>query len=439
MLHAMIKSPVKGNELYSLFQDFSPFDPAFTVKPKDERKTILAANANFPFELQVPAFIGAASLEGGSPLIIQFSGNALAVAGRGIGTAGRTGLSHRPHGELPDIGALRYGARLAMTVSNTYIARYSPPFVALALDHFAVPSVKRAIQVQSYKREEDSGVSPELFDAASETGFQEAEKYLVSRKEALSILNHAWAFASMYKVPAPGQDDLNTWAEYLSSFAYAGAVAGFMACLEEMNPAWAMIDTEEMPPILNYAVTRQICDLVKERGFDTVLEAEYGSTGQAGGEEGYLRLHGDELCGFARQVAGFVKYTGARGISYPIGMEHAAPSGQKHEPDLERLKAVQREIIREVGYYVPFAQHGGTGAKKLARGLVAKNNINTHFLVAMAQNLLGHFAVSKRTVEQGEKAACGSDIYVSASEAVSAAAVEKLIETGTYGWFRDKR
>ena len=61
-------------------------------------------------------------------------------------------------------------------------------------------------------------------------------------------------------------------------------------------------------------------------------------------------------------------------------MEHAAPSGEKHEPDVERLEAVQREIIKESGYYAPFAQHGGTGAKQLARGLVAKNNINTCLL-----------------------------------------------------------
>ncbi|MGI6162573.1 MAG: class II fructose-bisphosphate aldolase [Bacillota bacterium] len=423
----MTKSPVKGNELYGLFLDFNPFDTDLRLKPRDERRTILAANANFPFELQVPAFMKAASSDGGSPVMIQFSGKALAVAGRGIGPVQSiTGQSQGQSRSLSYIEALRNGARLAVAVSKTYIDTYNPPFVALALDHFAVPDLQRA------------GVSPETGKEASENGSKEIQAYLISREKALVMLNKAWDFASRYRVPEPGRDDFEAWIQYLSSFAYAQAVAGFMACLEEMSPAWAMLDTEEMPPVLNYAVTRQVCDLVKERGFNTMLEAEYGSTGQAGKGQGYVRLHGDELHGFARQVAGFVKYTGARGISYPIGMEHAAPSGEKHEPDVERLEAVQREIIKESGYYAPFAQHGGTGAKQLARGLVAKNNINTYFLVTMAQHLLGHFTANQESVRQGKKGACGSNIYISASESVSTAAVEKLEEAGTYGWFACK-
>ncbi len=420
----MTKSPVKGNELYGLFQDFNPFDSNLRLKPRDERRTILAANANFPFGLQIPAFMKAVSSDGGSPVMIQFSGGALAVAGRGIGPAlSTTGQPQEQSRSFSYIEALRNGAKLAVAVCKTYIDTYNPPFVALALDHFAVPDPQGA------------GVSLEISQEPSENRSKEVQAYLVSRKDAVAMLNQAWDFASRYRVPEPGPDDFEGWLRYLTSFAYAQAVAGFIACLEEMSPAWAMLDTEEMPPVLNYAVTRQVCDLVKERGFNTMIEAEYGSTGQAGKSEGYVKLYGDELHGFARQVAGFVKYTGARGISYPIGMEHAAPSGEKHEPDVERLEAVQREIIKESGYYAPFAQHGGTGAKQLARGLVAKNNINTYFLVTMAQHLLGHFSVNQESVRQGKKAACSSNIYISASESVSTAVVGKLKEAGTYGWF----
>lgn len=401
----MKMSPVTGNELYRLFEKYNPFRPDLTLRSLDERRTVLAANANFPLGLEITAFTRAAALDGGSPLILQFSGNALARAGRGIATGN----------EVDHLKSLRYGAKMAVAISEAYIHAYKPPFVALALDHFAIPDVQQ--------------------QGKAETCCEEVETYVVRKESSVSMLNRAVEFSSAYGVPTPERDEFETWVQYLSSVSYAGAVAGFMACLEELNPAWAMIDTEEMPPVLNYAVTRHVCDLVKSRGFDIILEAEYGSTGQAGSDDGYISLHGGELNRFARQVAGFVKYTGARGISYPIGMEHAAPLDQRHEPDTQRLETVQREIISEAGYYAPFAQHGGTGAKQLAKGLVAKNNINTHFLVTIAQNLLEHFLANRELVEQGQKSACGSNIYMAAAQAVSHAAVEKMKEGGTYGWF----
>lgn len=403
----MNRAPVKGKQLYDLFQEFSPFKSDLTLKPQEQRRTVLAANANFPLGLEIMAFTRAAALNGGSPIIIQFSGNALARAGRGIAKSD----------EMSYLESLRYGAKLAVSISQTYIDAYKPPFVALALDHFAIPDI------------EDAGL------ANTPAEISEASNYVIPRESSVFMLNKALEFASGYGIEAPEEEEFETWVEYLSSYCYAHAVAGFIACLEEINPAWAMIDTEEMPPILNYAVTRHVCNLVKSRGFDTILEAEYGSTGQAGSDDNYVSFRGDELEKFARQVAGFVKYTGARGISYPIGMEHAAPVNVRHEPDTHRLEAVQREIVNEAGYYAPFAQHGGTGAKKLAKGLVAKNNINTHFLITMAQNLLEHFIANRESVEQGKKSACGSDIYVAAAEAVSGAAVEKISEAGTYGWF----
>lgn len=401
----MTKTLVNGTQLYSLFETYNPFGPDLSLKPLDERKTILAANANFPFGLEIAGFVMAAAQDGGSPIIIQFSGNALGRAGRGIASAGQVSY----------LKALRQGAKMGLAITESYVDTCNAPFVAIALDHFAIPDVGK--------------------QNPGETCFEEAKPYLVSRESAVSMLEDALEFASAYGVPAPGKDKFDGWVDYLSSASYANAVAGFMTCLEELNPAWAMIDTEDMPPGLNYAVTRHVCDLVKARGFDAILEAEYGSTGQTGSTEEYVSLQGEALQAFARQIAGFVKYTGARGISYPIGMEHAAPLDRRHEPDTQRLETVQREIIKEAGYYAPFAQHGGTGAKELAKGLVAKNNINTHFLVTIAQDLLRHFMGHKEQVELGHKSACASDIYIAASRAVCEAAVEKMKEGGTYGWF----
>ena len=81
-------------------------------------------------------------------------------------------------------------------------------------------------------------------------------------------------------------------------------MARFRALVEEMRPAWAMIDTEELPPVLNFAVTKEFCDLMTSLGSDAILEAEYGATGQSGDDTGYRRLSGEELEGLAHEVAG---------------------------------------------------------------------------------------------------------------------------------------
>jgi hypothetical protein len=84
---AMKNTPVSGKRLYTLFEAYNPFGPDLGLRPPEERKTVLAANANFPFGLELAGFLQAAALDGGSPIIIQFSGSALAREGRGV--AGR--------------------------------------------------------------------------------------------------------------------------------------------------------------------------------------------------------------------------------------------------------------------------------------------------------------------------------------------------------------
>jgi len=209
-----------------------------------------------------------------------------------------------------------------------------------------------------------------------------------------------------------------------------------MVVIEELRPGWAMIDTGEMPAVLNFAVTREVSELVRQAGHHVLVEAEYGATSQAGEGKNYKKLEGASLEAFAREVAGFVQYTGAGGISYPIGMEHAAPSQEKHEPDVQRLTVVQREINKVTGRYVPFAQHGGTGAKELARGLVAKNNVNTHFLVTAARRFLAHALENEKAIRAGKKSACGSSLYLGMAEAIMGAVVDKLKECGTFGMVR---
>ncbi len=397
---------VTGSELQRLFQRFNPFTEDLRLRPEEERKTVLALNGNFPFELELAGFYHSAVLDGGSPIIVQFSMGALVTAGRGLKL--RSGL----------VNSVRAGAKMAKVTAEGYGAIYEPPFVALGLDHYALPDLRDAL----FSNERPAHERPSRVGEACP-----------SPDQVRSRLEDALGAARSYGVRSPSREDMAVWETYLCSAAYREAVEGFMAAVEEMRPAWAMIDTEKLPPVLNFAVTKEICDLVNASGIDAILEAEYGGTAEAGDEDEYRRLSGQELEAFARQVAGFVQYTGAGGISYPIGMRHAAPSSQKHEPDSERLETVQRQILKTTGRYVPFAQHGGTGAKRVSRGLVAKDNVNTLFLVTAAQYFAQHTDKNREAIMQGKKSASGASMYVSASRSIMEAAVRKLKECGTYG------
>ena len=112
-------------------------------------------------------------------------------------------------------------------------------------------------------------------------------------------------------------------------------------------------------------------------------------------------------------------------------MEHAAKKNVRHEPDIERLEVVQRTLYKTVGRYIPFAQHGGSGAAKVARGLVGKNNVNTHFLVAGA-TAIGEYSVQNiEGIRAGDKKYCGTTIFTSYVTAVAEAALFKLEEAGS--------
>jgi hypothetical protein len=85
------------------------------------------------------------------------------------------------------------------------------------------------------------------------------------------------------------------------------------------------------------------------------------------------------------------------------------------------------------GRYIPFAQHGGTGAASLARGLVGKNNINTQYLVDGANFLADHVEKSVAGIRAGEKSVCGTGIYNGMVIPEAERCLEKIKETNTHG------
>ncbi len=92
---------------------------------------------------------------------------------------------------------------------------------------------------------------------------------------------------------------------------------------------------------------------------------------------------------------------------------------------------MQTALYRALGRYIPFAQHGGTGAAKVARGLVGKNNVNTHFLVAGALAMAEYGLAHIDGIRAGDKKYCGATVFNNYLQAVAEAALFKLEETGS--------
>ncbi len=303
------------------------------------------------------------------------------------------------------------GARQAVAQIASYAAAYDAKYLAVALDHFQVPKYDETKEIAKSK---------------SKTLAQEL---------AAARIHHAMQYMGTVFGPELAISDatLERYIDYLVSPEYVSFRRDFLAVVQAVAPAWGMIDTEKLPPILDFVVTREIVEGVRYivGNTDMMVEAEFGATGQSGQALPYEQLTGAALERFAQQVCSFIRYTGADGIAYPIGMEHAAKKDVKHEPDRERLQVVQRALFLSCGRYIPFAQHGGTGAASVERGLVGKNNINTHYLVAGANSLADHVASHMDGIRAGDKKYCGSGIFTDMIQVEAEAALAKLLETGS--------
>jgi fructose/tagatose bisphosphate aldolase len=386
---------LSGDELRKIFRLMCPFAENGELLPEPARRTVLAANANMPMEIFGRAMVMAAAEGLGSPIIVQVSYNALLAMGNGGAGPGTR-------------DALVLGARIASFLLEEFAGHHGADCVALSLDHFKVPPFGHAKPGSTASKRVQRARLLDAMDALAD------------------VLPGARQL---------GKDVLDAYLDYLCSDEYAAFKRDFLSVVSAISPAWGMIDTEHLPPLLDFAVTKEISDGVRNEVGDTgmMLEAEYGATGQSGTDVPYKRLDGEELGSFAAQVCAFVSYTAADGIAYPIGMEHAARTGETHEPDALRLRRVQGKLFLHTGRYVPFAQHGGTGAAHLERGLVGKNNVNTRFLAAGAGSLLNWMDGHRQGIEAGEKSACGHEMYVEAVRQINMECLTKLKEAGTYG------
>jgi len=369
-----------GQQLRKIFNHYRPFDEDGNLRPVAERMTLVAANSNNWWETR--AFVQAAAQGDQSPIIVQFSYN----ANRKIG--GDPTTVFRP--EEVDFWAnpVTNGAEIMSRWIDMEAEAWGADFVAASLDHFKVPKFSPTTE---YQRAATPIEYEDKIDAAL--------AYL--RKQELNT------------VAAEVDDDtFSAYSNYLRSIEYRNFRADFLDTVSIMQPAWGMIDTEGIPPVLDFIITKDITNGVRIdlNNNDMMLEAELGATGESGDEIGYEDLSDQQLAEFAHLAACFIAYTGAEGIAYDIGMKHSAKIDEKHKTDTRKLETVQRTIIEETGIYAPFAQHGGTGAADVPRSLIGKTNLNTCFLVAGTQARFEYMDEHADKVRAGDKKICGTDV-----------------------------
>lgn len=371
---------LSGRELQKVFRHFCPFYEDGHLKPEEERGTILAANTNNFDESR--AFVELAAEGDQSPLIVQFSLNANKKFG-GDPSSVFTPPGVTYHGD-PAVRGARIGALWMRELVDTYGA----DFVAISLDHFTVPDFTPGGEYEPTEKQRKA-YRKRVEDAAeflAQKGFQDEADLMGAEVES--------------------------YLDYLTSKKYQQFRYHFLKTVEVMDPAWGMIDTEDIPPALNFVITRDIVDGVRKElnNAEMMLEAELGATGQSGDEAGYAAMRGEELECFAQLVASFIAYTSGEGLAYDIGMKHAARTGELHEPDIHKLEVVQRTVMLESGVYAPFAQHGGTGTAAIPRGLIGKTNVNTAMLVMATNARFDFFLDNWRGIRAGDKKPCGTDV-----------------------------
>jgi len=260
-----------GRQLRKIFDHYCPFDGDGNLRPAEERVTLVAANSNNWWETR--AFVQAAAQGNQSPIIVQFSYN----ANRKIG--GDPTTVFRPDGVSFYANPVTNGASIMANWLAMEVEAWGADFVAASLDHFKVPKFSPTAE---YER----AATPLDYEAK----IDDALEYL--RKQGLDA------------VAAEVDDNISAaYSRYLRSVEYLGFRADFLDTVSIMQPAWGMIDTEGIPPVLDFIITKDITNGVRIdlNNNDMMLEAELGATGESGDEIGYEDLSDEQLAEFAHR------------------------------------------------------------------------------------------------------------------------------------------
>lgn len=431
--------PRTGSDLRKIYTSFLPFNPDSSIKPESKLLTMLASNSNMPNNLQTNAFAQASAVAPGSPQMIQYSYTSTSMDGA---DAKKTKL---PIPRFTEIRPAGLGAWLGNLYLHIYASMYGADMLFMTLDHFTSPKIDPEIDKKTGKLKLPEVKATENSDAV-EAFLKGKEDSLEYRLALTRIANASKLLKPIEKDAVLDRAELRKYIAYMLSPEYQSYRADFLAAVRFGNPAWAMIDTGALPIVLNFATSRDITNAVRTElnNKDVMLEAEISATGQSGGGEVYKYWiedptgKGNVMTEEERKVARaatllFEKYVEADAIAYDIGMEHAAKSGEIHEPDEPKLKELQWLLYQQMNRHIPFAQHGGTGSSRIVKGLVAKYNVNTQYLYEGANAELQRCKKLGSDIEKRVKDAVGTERFIEEIAAVRKCCLDYLKATGTLG------
>ncbi len=399
-----------SRELRAVMEAFYPFDGDGALLPVEQRRTLLASNANFDLEVQFRGFAQASAVDAGSPQIIQVSYTA----------ADQTGTNPK---KLPPIEGVErnaetrpaaVGAERAAIMLEWCVEDYQADLLWMSLDHFTSPK----FSVEAYSSPHGHGG---IYEPVVRALLEDAI-------EAMGI--------------EVGNDELQAYVNYLTSNAFGEYARDFLGAVNLSGAAWVMVDTGDTPQAVNLASTKWLIDSVRT-GLDlpeVIVEAEFSATGSSGEEEAYAywpdpdnpqdapTMTDQEQQAFLKRITTFVQKTDADAIAYEVGSKHAAKAGEKFAIDIGKLKATQVALRETMGRRIAYAGHGGTGFEWTDNliGPVFKRNINTQHLYAGTMSQLEWVDEHREGIQNREKNAVGRGRKIAEVNAAAESAVELL-------------
>lgn len=398
--------PRSGRDLKRVFDFYNPFNSNTTLKQQTDRVTIIGANSNHPNEIQTDGIMRAAA-ESESLIIVQYSLNSCLDTGVG----GKNMKLKIPR--LTQIRPTAIGAAQNRFFMAKYASLYGVDFAFMSLDHFTAPNLEK-VDLEHKIGSSDWNIA--------RARIEDAANVLASVGE--------WNIKNEFK---------DQYASYMVSPEYQSYRKDFLAAVEFGKPALAMIDTGNLPIVLNFATTREIIEAVRRdlNNPDVMIEAEISATGQGGDDKPYTywgHLTREERVEERALTGTFVEYTGAEAIAYIIGMKHAAKAGESHEPDEAKLLNIQQHLcFSNPGRYIPFVQHGGTGSSRIINGVVAKYNVNTQLLGEMAKIEKAWAEQNRDGIVNRDKKAIGNGRFFDMADAVRGSMVKYFDDSNSTG------
>lgn len=163
------------------------------------------------------------------------------------------------------------------------------------------------------------------------------------------------------------------------------------ACIDSGLPSSVMVDASAEAFEENVTKTKQVVDMIEDRGADMLVEAELGQIkGTEGGIERTEAYYTDPY-----EAVEFVDRTGCDLLAVSIGTEHGVSKGTSLELRPELANEINQRLV-DHGIDIPLVVHGSSGlspdqVRELLTTGVCKLNTNTRYQYEYARTALEYY------------------------------------------------